>query len=85
MAKTWTFPVRGMTCAACAAHVEGALARLPGVREVHVNLATEKATLVVEGEVSWAEVIRAVREAGYEVPTETKVLAVSPTTPGLRR
>lgn len=76
MAKTWTFPVRGMTCAACAAHVEEALSRLPAIKEARVNLATEKATVVVEGGISWADVVRAVRDAGYEVPTETMVLSV---------
>jgi len=45
MAKTWTFPVRGMTCAACAAHVEHALRGVPGVVSATVNLAPEKATV----------------------------------------
>ena len=40
-------PVQGMTCASCVSHVEKALAQVPGVRKVAVNLATESAA--VEG------------------------------------
>ncbi|MFV1958458.1 MAG: heavy metal-associated domain-containing protein, partial [Planctomycetota bacterium] len=42
-------PARGMHCAGCAHPVEGLLAKVDGVRTVHVNFATEKAH--VEGEV----------------------------------
>ena len=40
-----TFRVEGMTCASCVRRVEKALAAVPGVAEVAVNLATEEATL----------------------------------------
>ena len=33
-----TFSVRGMSCAACAAHVEKAVGELPGVGQVSVSL-----------------------------------------------
>ncbi|HEY76119.1 MAG TPA: copper-translocating P-type ATPase [Thermoflexia bacterium] len=70
-------PVRGMTCASCVAHVEKALEKVEGVEEVHVNLATEKA--VVEFRLDAATVgdlVEAVRETGYEVPTETVTLPI---------
>jgi Cu+-exporting ATPase len=35
--------ITGMTCASCAGRVERALARVPGVAAVAVNLATEQA------------------------------------------
>jgi len=35
------FKIVGMTCASCVSRVERALAKLPGVQEVSVNLATE--------------------------------------------
>ncbi len=76
MAEGLSFPVRGMTCAACAAHVEKALSQLPKVKEARVNLAAEKATIIVEGKLPWSEIIRAVREAGYEVPTEIVILPI---------
>ncbi|HWQ10010.1 MAG TPA: cation-translocating P-type ATPase, partial [Holophaga sp.] len=40
-----TFRVEGMTCASCVRRVEKALAAVPGVADVAVNLATEEATL----------------------------------------
>ena len=48
--KKSVFPVSGMTCATCVARVEGALAGVPGVVSVNVNLASEKATVeYIEG------------------------------------
>lgn len=44
-----TFRVEGMTCASCVRRVEKALAAVPGVSDVAVNLATEEATLQCEG------------------------------------
>jgi Cu+-exporting ATPase len=61
------FGVRGMTCAACVSRVERAVAKLPGVVEVTVNLATEKAAVdYLPEEVSPAEIRAAVADAGYE-------------------
>ncbi len=76
MRKTLNLPIHGMSCAACVARVEGALRRVPGVREVHVNLATEQAHLELDRKVTWPELVRAVEEAGYEVPKEKIALKV---------
>ncbi len=57
------FIVTGMTCAACQARVEKAVGKLPGVRSVSVSLLTN--SMGVEGDVSEADVIRAVEAAGY--------------------
>ncbi|WP_117238054.1 heavy metal translocating P-type ATPase [Thermus sediminis] len=67
-------PIRGMTCAACAARVERALGRVPGVLEVGVNLVTERASVrYLPDTVSLARLQEAVREAGYEpVPEKPK-------------
>ncbi|GAB5603223.1 heavy metal translocating P-type ATPase [Thermus sp. FJN-A] len=60
-------PVKGMTCAACVARVEKALAKLPGVLAVRVNLATEKAFVeYLPDTVSLPRLHQAIREAGYE-------------------
>jgi Cu+-exporting ATPase len=68
-------PVAGMTCASCVAHVEKALAAVPGVERVAVNLATESAA--VEGDALDASALRrAVDAAGYSVPMQTLRLAV---------
>ncbi|MFO1321818.1 MAG: heavy metal translocating P-type ATPase [Burkholderiales bacterium] len=59
--------VGGMTCAACAARVERALNRLPGVR-ASVNLATERAHLEYDAARTTAEALRdAIADAGYTV------------------
>ncbi len=72
-----SLPVRGMTCASCVHHVSRALSKVPGVVDVQVNLATEKATLVFESApVPAIDLMQAVREAGYDVATETVVLPI---------
>lgn len=59
-------PVTGMTCAGCVASVERALAATPGVERALVNLATEKATIVLDpGVVSLAQLAESLRHAGY--------------------
>lgn len=55
--------VTGMTCAACQARVEKAVGKIPGVKEVSVSLLTN--SMSVDGDVSEADVIRAVENAGY--------------------
>jgi len=66
--KTDSLPIGGMTCASCVAHVEGALAKTPGVLNVNVNLATEKATVEYIPTVTGPpDFRRAVAGAGYEV------------------
>jgi Cu+-exporting ATPase len=54
-----------MTCASCVGRVERALAKVPGVTEAHVNLATERATVIAPADLEPA-LIAAVRKAGYE-------------------
>ncbi|HSA99359.1 MAG TPA: heavy metal translocating P-type ATPase [Anaerolineales bacterium] len=67
MTAELTFDVRGMTCASCVAHVEGALKELPGVQEAVVNLGLGTARVVyIPGVVSASSMKHAVREVGYE-------------------
>lgn len=55
--------VTGMTCAACSARVEKAVAHVDGVDSVAVNLLTN--SMNVEGSADTQAVIDAVRDAGY--------------------
>ena len=55
--------VTGMSCAACQARVEKAVAAVPGVTSCSVSLLTN--SLGVEGDVSDQAVIEAVEKAGY--------------------
>ena len=62
-----TFPVRGMTCAACQSAVERSLSRTPGVREARVNLMLHAATVTyAPAVVSVTALLEAVRDIGYE-------------------
>jgi Cu+-exporting ATPase len=65
MTTDWTLPVEGMTCASCASRVEKALAKVPGVREASVNLATEVATVKADAGVKVDAMRAAVEKAGY--------------------
>lgn len=43
-----TLKITGMTCAACSARVEKVVAKMEGVEQISVNLATEKATITFD-------------------------------------
>ncbi len=75
--KSLSLPVQGMTCASCVSHVEGALKELPGVSNVVVNLGTNKASLTYSPvQVTVADMMRAVDDMGYTVPTAELTLDV---------
>jgi len=58
--------IRGMSCASCVGRVEKALARVPGVAAVAVNLATERARVQTRGGVRVEALTQAITAAGYE-------------------
>ena len=60
-------PISGMTCASCAKAVERAVGKLPGIKEVSVNFATEKAKVVYDSSVTRiSEIKDAISKAGYK-------------------
>ena len=64
-------PIEGMTCASCVNRIERFLRKTPGVEQAAVNLATERATVLVDpGTAGRDELVRAVEAAGYEVRPE---------------
>ncbi|WP_232462832.1 heavy metal translocating P-type ATPase [Pseudomonas fragi] len=65
-----------MTCASCAGRVEKSLAKVPGVRSVSVNLATEQARVEAPAE-SLPALVEAVQQAGYSVPAHSLELDIS--------
>ncbi|WP_456282094.1 heavy metal translocating P-type ATPase [Cupriavidus sp. JZ107] len=67
-APEWRLPIEGMTCASCVRRVENALAKVPGVRSVAVNLATEEATVQADSAAVLPAAADAVAAAGYAVP-----------------
>ena len=63
---TKQFAVTGMTCAACSAHVERAVAQLPGVKTAAVNLMLGRLNASYdENQVTSQQIIDAVIRAGY--------------------
>ena len=75
------FPVTGMTCAACQARVQRALAAEPGVRDAAVNLVTRSAAVRYDpSTVTPQRLVDAVRATGYDAelpPASEDVLAAS--------
>ena len=61
-----TFDVKGMTCAACSAHVDKSVRKLEGVREVNVSLLTNSMEVDFDPEVvSTDQICKAVASGGY--------------------
>ncbi|WP_290904355.1 cation-translocating P-type ATPase [Aquabacterium sp.] len=56
----------GMYCAACAITIEDALLKVPGVREVQVQAASQRASILVDpAQVSLSAMVSAVQRVGY--------------------
>jgi Cu+-exporting ATPase len=68
--------IGGMTCGSCSAKVERRLNRIDGVQAT-VNLATERASVALSGQLGPDELITAVRELGFSA----ELPAAEPTTP----
>ncbi len=68
------FRVTGMSCSACSARVERAVAKLPGIRAVQVNLLTGSMLASYDAEqLSDAAIIAAVEAAGYGAAAENQM------------
>ncbi len=64
--KSVQLNIGGMTCASCSARIEKQLAKMPGVIQVHVNLASEKAAIeFAPGVVDVDGLISTVVKTGY--------------------
>jgi Cu+-exporting ATPase len=75
--KKVELPVKGMTCASCVAAIEKGLKKLPGAREVSVNLATEKATVTYDpAKTKLEDFIAETKKLGYEVAVEKVTIPI---------
>ncbi len=76
--ETITLNIEGMTCASCVARVEKAISKAQGIKNVSINLASEKAIITIDLEkYNFNEVKNLVENAGYEIKstkTETSPL-----------
>lgn len=66
------FQIEGMTCATCQMTVQRAVAQLPGVKTVHVNLITHAMQVEYEDSLKPQTIIQEVKEAGYGANLITK-------------
>lgn len=64
---TTKIQIVGMHCASCAVTTEQALKSVPGVTDVNVNFATERATVTHDEHVTREALVKAVRDNGYQV------------------
>ena len=72
--------IEGMTCASCVSRVERRLAGIDGVH-AQVNLATERARVRYAPTVRVAELVEAVRSAGYGASVSTRAAGESAPAP----
>ena len=64
--KKEQFTITGMTCSACSARVEKAVAKVDGTKDVSVNLLTNSMQLEYdEAKTNVPAIIKAVVDAGY--------------------
>ena len=86
-----TLPIEGMSCASCAATVQEALGRAPGVASASVNYATNKAAVEYDDtQTAVRRLAQAVRDAGYQcgqatVSFQVKDLHYAPSVAALER
>ena len=63
--------IEGMTCASCVGRIERALAKVPGISQVAVNLADEKARLQVVAGFDPQQALKAIENAGYKATLQS--------------
>ena len=75
------FQIKGMHCASCVGKVEKAMATVPGVDQVSVNLATGEARVHGSGHLPALGLLEAVHRAGFEAdPADDEALSEIPST-----
>ena len=73
---SFSFCIEGMSCGSCVARVEKALRAVPGVQEVNVNLATERASVTVASATPLKQLQESVEKAGYRVAAQDVQLEI---------
>lgn len=73
--RTVEIMVDGMTCAACSARVERALAKVPGVQSAAVNLLTGRADVTGRA-LDRALLTKAIEDAGYDIAPSRQIIAI---------
>lgn len=72
--STAQYRVSGMDCASCAAKIQGAVRKLPGVREANVSIASQMMTLKLDGEnPSLEQIEETVTRLGYQLARADRI------------
>src|SRR5690606_8897716 len=74
---TLSLQIEGMHCASCVGRVQRALSEVEGVKQVSVNLATDRADVETDQVVDHSSLINAIESAGFKVAEQTTELLVS--------
>lgn len=64
--QTTTLTAHGITCGGCANGVKNALRTVPGVADVQVDVARKQVTVTHDEHVNRADVVNAVKKAGFQ-------------------
>lgn len=67
-----SFPVTGMTCAACASSVESILSHTDGVNKATVNFASNSVLVDYDESISEEKLQNALRQVGYDIIIDTE-------------
>ncbi len=71
-------PVTGMTCAACSARVQSGLSGMEGIKFVNVNLASERASVDFNPEITSPEaIIKKIEDIGYGATVAKQTIPVT--------
>lgn len=70
--KNSTLKINGMSCASCVRNVEKSVSKVNGVKEVNVNLVTEKMVVKYTDKTNIDAIKKAVSDAGYEAVNDAE-------------
>ena len=65
------FKITGMSCASCQTHVQSAVMKVPGVKDVEVNLLTNSMNVTYARPASVKNICQAVQAVGYGANVST--------------
>jgi Cu+-exporting ATPase len=72
-----SLPINGLHCTSCINTIEKEIKKLPGIKLAHVNYATETAHVEFKsGETTTEEIIRAIKNAGYQTGHSTLKIGI---------
>ncbi len=72
------FPITGMSCVNCAANLERAVKKIPGVEDVNVNFASEQAAVTLDPEqVPLPLLVEGIKDAGFGVAAANVTIPVT--------